>query len=255
MSAKSGTIRRREKGFAQVSNIALRDKKLSLKAKGLYALIESYLTIDNWILYKNFLKQQCKERETAFESTWKELKDNGYLIQYRLQEETTKQFYYEYELLDTPDIAMSTEVHNSQNRKKKEEKNHTPENQGMDNTCNGKGGVYNKTDLSDTNLNNTDREIREGKPSSADLSALVPVECISDLDKYFIGRFKKERCFYNCDFSIGLYYNAFADALVKTQIQDSIEILTMKQYPYFISTLKKMIEPLEIEKKLLGWVD
>ena len=33
---------------------------------------------------------------------WKELKDNGYLIQYRLKDEETKQFYYEYEVCDNP---------------------------------------------------------------------------------------------------------------------------------------------------------
>lgn len=115
-----------------------------------------------------------------------------------------------------------------------------------------------KSDSNNTNTNNTNinKEIREGKPSSTGLSnvvsAILPIECINDLDKYSIGRLKKERDFYNIDFNSGLYYNAFADALVKTQLQDSVEILTKNQYAYFISTLKKMIEPLELEKKLLG---
>ena len=76
---------------------------------------------------------------------------------------------------------------------------------------------------------------------------IVPEECINDLDKYVTGRFKKERQFYGFNFNQSQYYIAFADALIKTQLQDGIEILTMTQYPYFIATLKKMIEPLKTE--------
>ena len=52
---KSGAFRKKKTSFAQVSNIALRDETLSLKAKGLLALIESYLSLDNFTLYKQFL--------------------------------------------------------------------------------------------------------------------------------------------------------------------------------------------------------
>ena len=92
----SGAFRKKKTSFAQVSNVALRDETLSLKAKGLLALIESYLSLDNFILYKQFLINKSKDGETAFRSAWKELKDKGYLIQYKLKDEETKQFYYEY---------------------------------------------------------------------------------------------------------------------------------------------------------------
>ncbi len=170
---KSGQFRKKKIYFTQVSNVALRDEYLSLKAKGLYALIQSYLTIEDFTLYKNTLKKHLKEGEKAFESTWKELKDAAYLIQYRLQDPKTKQFYYEYELLDEPDIELANKIHNSQNRKKHEEKSHTPKKvgmgekdeknkkaiptkrEGMDNGYSGKVGVYNNTNLNNTNLNNT----------------------------------------------------------------------------------------------------
>ena len=119
---RSGQFRKKKIYFTQVSNVALRDSSLSLKAKGLYALIQSYLTIEDFTLYKNTLKKHLKEGEKAFESTWKELKDAAYLIQYRLQDPKTKQFYYEYELLDEPNIELANKIHNSQNRKKHEEK-------------------------------------------------------------------------------------------------------------------------------------
>lgn len=170
---RSGQFRKKKIYFTQVSNVALRDSSLSLKAKGLYALIQSYLTIEDFTLYKNTLKKHLKEGEKAFESTWKELKDAAYLIQYRLQDPKTKQFYYEYELLDEPNIELANKIHNSQNRKKHEEKSHTPKKvgmgekdekskkaiptkrEGMDNGYSGKVGVYNNTNLNNTNLNNT----------------------------------------------------------------------------------------------------
>ena len=101
---KSGKIRKKRTYYAQVSNVALRDETMSLKAKGLLAIIESYLTLDNFTLYKDFLMSKSLDGETAFRGAWKELKDHGYLIQYKLKDNETKQFYYEYEICDNPDV-------------------------------------------------------------------------------------------------------------------------------------------------------
>jgi len=101
---QSGAFRKKKTSFAQVSNIALRDEKLSLKAKGLLSLIESYISLDNFVLYKQFLINKSTDGETSFTGAWKELKDNGYLIQYEMKNEETKQFYYEYEVCDNPHV-------------------------------------------------------------------------------------------------------------------------------------------------------
>lgn len=98
----SGAFRKKKTSFAQVSNVALRDENLSLKAKGLLALIESYLSLDNFVLYKQFLINKSTDGETSFRGAWKELKDKGYLIQYKFKNNETKQFYYEYEVCDNP---------------------------------------------------------------------------------------------------------------------------------------------------------
>ena len=97
---ESGTFRKKRKGFAQVSNTALMDKTLSIKAKGLYAMIEAYISIPDFILYKDFLIKQSNDGERSFNSGWTELKEKGYLIVYKIQ--TPKGFVYEYELLDEP---------------------------------------------------------------------------------------------------------------------------------------------------------
>ena len=102
----NGTFRKRENPFAQVSNIALRDDSLSLKAKGLYSLIQSYITIPDFTLYKWYLMKQCKEGERAFNSAWNELKQHGYLKQYRIPNAENGFFVYQYELLDKPDLSQ-----------------------------------------------------------------------------------------------------------------------------------------------------
>lgn len=131
---KNGSFKPKKVYFSQVSNYALRDNTLSLKAKGLYSLIQSYITIENFVLYKNTLKKVCLEGNTAFESGWKELKDKGYLIQEKHQNPDGT-FYYIYDLLDIPI--------------------QTPKTEGMDNADDGYGGSYNNTDLNNTDLNNT----------------------------------------------------------------------------------------------------
>ena len=134
----TGQIKRKEVPFSQISNSALRDENLSLKAKGLYALIQSYITIPNFILYKTTLMKQCKESKNTFDTAWKELKDNGYLIQYKKSNVKTKTFYYDYELLDIKQEATTQKaVH------------------GKPSTW--ETGSYNNTDLSNTDLNNIEK--------------------------------------------------------------------------------------------------
>jgi len=168
----NGSFRKKRVYFSQVSNVALRDSSLTLKAKGLYSLIQSYITIENYILYKTTLKKMCCEGDKAFENTWKELKENGYLIQHR-NRGVNGNFSYEYELLDSPDRDYSEKIHGLQNRKTQDQKNHTPqkvhmdktpENQGslhtpkkdsMDNGVHDKQGYISNTDSINTDLNNT----------------------------------------------------------------------------------------------------
>lgn len=56
----------------------LNDKRLSLKAKGLFALVLS--TPEDWKCSVKSLKEMCKENETAIKSALEELKEQGYLI-------------------------------------------------------------------------------------------------------------------------------------------------------------------------------
>lgn len=96
-----GKFRKKKVNFSMISNEIIRDDTVSLKSKGLYALIQSYITMDDFTLYKGFLMSKCPEGRRSFDSAWNQLKQSGYLIQYRMKDEKNH-FYYEYELLDVP---------------------------------------------------------------------------------------------------------------------------------------------------------
>ena len=49
----------------------LRNNSLSLGAKGLFSLIKSYAGIEEFILNKTTLMNDCSEGETAFNRKWK----------------------------------------------------------------------------------------------------------------------------------------------------------------------------------------
>lgn len=86
--------------FVPISQAVAKDKEISLKAKGLYLLIQSYITIPNFKLYKSYLMSVCVEGQCSFDSAWNELKEKGYLKIYKIAKSDSKGFYYEYELLD-----------------------------------------------------------------------------------------------------------------------------------------------------------
>lgn len=94
--------------YTVLSNVAIRDVTLSPQARGLYAVIRSYITIENFTLYKDFLFDQFPCGVRAFNTMWNELKEKGYLKQYRHRIENG--FTYEYDLLDEPDTSYPATI-------------------------------------------------------------------------------------------------------------------------------------------------
>ncbi len=92
---------KKKKGFTIVVNTITRNSNLSLKAKGLFSLISSYITMEELKLTKNFIFNKCMEGEKAFNSTWIELKEKGYLKVY-MRPGSENGWIVEYELLDEP---------------------------------------------------------------------------------------------------------------------------------------------------------
>lgn len=166
MSEKqTGKFRQHKAKFAQISNAALQDEKLSLRAKGLYALIQSYITINNFVLYKSHLLKKSKEGDKAFQAAWDELKNAGFLKQYRIRCASSNSYTYEYELLDEADLStpslMNIGIDGKVIPPKIKEKNEPPQKGRGSNSTLFKGysiqdgGYNNNTYSSNTDLNNT----------------------------------------------------------------------------------------------------
>ena len=90
------------KDYTVMSNHHLRDKSLSLKAKGLLSQMLSLS--EDWDYTIQGLCSINKENETAINSTLKELKDNGYLIVTKKMPNETKsgRIEYVYDIYESP---------------------------------------------------------------------------------------------------------------------------------------------------------
>lgn len=78
----------KNKNYTAMSNEHLRNKNLSLKAKGLLSMMLSLP--DEWEYSVNGLVAICQEGKASVKSTLKELKDNGYLKVEKLTPDKTK---------------------------------------------------------------------------------------------------------------------------------------------------------------------
>lgn len=106
----NGSFRKRQ-SFTMASNAAIRDQTLSLKAKGLYTLIMSYITMPDFTLTKGFLSAHCLEKERAFNSAWDELKSHGFLKVHFTPSGLQSRWCVEYELLDVANTAAGVHTY------------------------------------------------------------------------------------------------------------------------------------------------
>lgn len=84
----------KNKNYTIMSNYHLRDKNLSLKAKGLLSFMLSLP--ENWDYSLSGLIAVCKEQESSIKSTLRELKNNGYLV---IEKVRGEKGYFEYNYL------------------------------------------------------------------------------------------------------------------------------------------------------------
>lgn len=100
------------KNYTLMSNHHLRDKNLSLKAKGLLSVMLSLP--DNWNYSISGLCSILKENETSIKSTIKELKENKYIIVDKkkpCKEEGRSKFEYIYNIYETPQTKKQNRHH------------------------------------------------------------------------------------------------------------------------------------------------
>lgn len=136
------SIRKRDKGYTQISNTILNDNSISLKAKGLFAFMDS--KPDGWNFTIKTMAAQLKEGEDAVKATLKELKEAGY-IKYHRQSSG----HGIYELIDEPN-REKPQVENPHMEKPKVEKPH------VENPLRGKSTrISNKEPLARKIISNT----------------------------------------------------------------------------------------------------
>ena len=69
---------KRETNFTMMSNVGLRDKRLSFKAKGLLAYMLSLP--DDWVFYEEEITKHSTDGKQSVRTGLKELQQLGYLI-------------------------------------------------------------------------------------------------------------------------------------------------------------------------------
>lgn len=89
---------RNKSGYTVVLNNVARDGRLSLAAKGIYLMIQSYITMPDVQWKKSDFEKKCVEGAKAFDSCWKELKEAGYLKVHIIPD--GKNFRVEFELMN-----------------------------------------------------------------------------------------------------------------------------------------------------------
>ena len=92
-------------GYTTIYNEVLRDRTLSLEAKGLFAVIKSFVGLPDFALSKRRLSYACSDSGYLLNAAWKELKQKGYLQHYFSQAENGA-FCHVYNLMQHPSAPV-----------------------------------------------------------------------------------------------------------------------------------------------------
>ena len=92
-------------GYTTIYNEVLRDRTLSLDAKGLFAVIKSFVGLPGFALGKRRLGYACSDSGYLLNAAWKELKQKGYLQHYFSQSENGA-FCHVYNLMQHPSAPV-----------------------------------------------------------------------------------------------------------------------------------------------------
>ena len=98
-----------EQDFTMLSYVMLMDDRISLAAKGLYAVLARKIRIagvcGGETVSKEAVFRCCKEGKNAFDAIWRELRSCGYLVLTRCWDSVRKKVFFRYTLNPAPSSA------------------------------------------------------------------------------------------------------------------------------------------------------
>lgn len=98
-----------EQDFTMLSYVMLMDDRISLAAKGLYAVLARKIRIagvcSDETISKEAVFRCCKEGRNAFDAIWRELRSCGYLVLTRCWDSVRKKVFFRYALNPAPSSA------------------------------------------------------------------------------------------------------------------------------------------------------
>ncbi|WP_334328419.1 helix-turn-helix domain-containing protein [Companilactobacillus sp. HBUAS59699] len=94
---------KRKTNFTIIGNTGLKDKRLSLKAKGLLAYMLSLP--DDWTFYETELMEHSKDGRDSVRKGLQELEKSGYLVRFQKREGKGKFGPKDWKVYDEPDIS------------------------------------------------------------------------------------------------------------------------------------------------------
>jgi hypothetical protein len=139
--------------FGMVPNALLNSNKISLKAKGLFAFMNS--KPDGWSFSVEKISFQCKEAKSSISEGLKELEDFGYLV--RKKQSTGKSFIVKYHVYFKP--KKTTPITDYPTKENPMKENPMKENPMKEKPLYGKSVNNSKKELS--NKDNSNKEERE----------------------------------------------------------------------------------------------
>jgi hypothetical protein len=172
--------------YTVMSNHHLRNKSISLKAKGLMSLMLSLPP--NWDYSIGGLAAICKESHTSIRSALKELEQNQYLIRERKNNEKGY-FTYEYTLYEVPLPHTEKQYTDSAyTEKQNTEEEHTVSNRQINKEKVNKEKLNKEEIKKDITTTKPKSQIKKNRISSYDeiLNSSVSNETLKELYKDFI---------------------------------------------------------------------
>lgn len=98
---------KRQTNFTMLSNVGLKDKRLSFKAKGILAYMLSLP--DDWVFYETEIIKHATDGKQSLRSGLKELQETGYLVKHQSREKG-KFSNVEWVISDEPNLDITTFV-------------------------------------------------------------------------------------------------------------------------------------------------